>query len=79
MRRVCRTSELRGVPPGVQQVTGDLNKPENMRAAFAGVRGMFLYPGYQDLAGATPCAPGAKCTLSTLVRDGGASAAISSI
>ena len=35
----------------MQQVTGDLNKPESMRAALTGVRAMFLYPGYQDMAG----------------------------
>jgi uncharacterized protein YbjT (DUF2867 family) len=38
-------------PPGVQPVTGDLNSPSSMRAALAGVRGLFLLPGYQNMAG----------------------------
>ncbi len=32
-------------------MTGDLNKPESMRPALAGAEAIFLYPGYQDLAG----------------------------
>jgi uncharacterized protein YbjT (DUF2867 family) len=35
----------------VAQATGDLNQPASLRAALTGVRGLFLYPGYQDLAG----------------------------
>jgi uncharacterized protein YbjT (DUF2867 family) len=51
VRALTRADDPQAFPPGVQQVTGDLNKPESMRAALAGVRGMFLYPGYQDMAG----------------------------
>jgi uncharacterized protein YbjT (DUF2867 family) len=36
-------------PPGVQQAAGDLNSPDSMRAALAGVRGLFLLPGYQNM------------------------------
>ena len=51
VRALTRAEDPKAFPWGVQQVTGDLNKPESMRAALAGVRGMFLYPGYQDMAG----------------------------
>jgi uncharacterized protein YbjT (DUF2867 family) len=39
------------LPSGVQPVAGDLNSPASMRAALAGVRGLFLLPGYQNMAG----------------------------
>jgi uncharacterized protein YbjT (DUF2867 family) len=38
-------------PPGVQPAAGDLNSPDSMRAALAGARGLFLLPGYQNMAG----------------------------
>jgi uncharacterized protein YbjT (DUF2867 family) len=51
VRALTRADDPQAFAPGVQQVTGNLNKPESMRAALAGVGGMFLYPGYQDMAG----------------------------
>ena len=50
-RALTRDDTPKRFPRGVLQVTGDLNKPESMRAALAGASAMFLYPGYQDLAG----------------------------
>jgi len=50
VRAVTRDDKPRDFPPGVQQVAGDLNKPESMRAALSGATAMFLYPGYQDMA-----------------------------
>lgn len=38
-------------PPGVEQVAADLNSPDSMRVALAGVRGLFLLPGYQNMPG----------------------------
>jgi uncharacterized protein YbjT (DUF2867 family) len=38
-------------PPGVAPVAGDLNQPESLRDALAGVQGMFLLSGYQDMPG----------------------------
>lgn len=35
---------------GVEYVTGDLNKPETVKPALDGVRGLFLLPGYQGMA-----------------------------
>lgn len=37
--------------PGVEPVTGDLNKPETMDDALAGVTGLFMLPGYDDPSG----------------------------
>src|SRR2546423_12279140 len=51
VRALTRDGNPREFPPGVQQVPGDLNKPESMRAALSGATAMFLYPGYQDMAG----------------------------
>ena len=51
VRALTRDDSPREWPPGVQQAAGDLNKPESMAAALAGATAMFLYPGYQDMAG----------------------------
>ncbi len=51
VRALTRAEDPEAFPPGVEQVTGDLNKPESMRAALAGADAMFLYPGYKDMAG----------------------------
>ncbi|MEU4330121.1 NAD(P)H-binding protein [Nonomuraea dietziae] len=37
----------------VEQVVGDLDRPDSLAAALAGVRGVFLLPGYRDMAGTT--------------------------
>ncbi|MEV4064368.1 NAD(P)H-binding protein [Nonomuraea dietziae] len=37
----------------VEQVVGDLDRPDSLAAALAGVRGVFLLPGYRDMAGMT--------------------------
>jgi uncharacterized protein YbjT (DUF2867 family) len=39
------------LPPGVEQVAAGLNSPDSMRPALAGVRGLFLLPGYQNMPG----------------------------
>jgi uncharacterized protein YbjT (DUF2867 family) len=51
VRALTRDDTPRSFPPGVQQVVGDLNKPESMRPALDGAEAVFLYPGYQDMAG----------------------------
>ncbi len=51
VRALTRAGRDQDFPPGVQRVTGDLNKPPSMGNALAGAEAMFLYPGYQDLAG----------------------------
>src|SRR5919197_2782895 len=37
--------------PGAEAVVGDLNRPDTLTDALAGVEGIFLLPGYQDLPG----------------------------
>lgn len=49
VRALVRTE--RPLPDGVEGVTGDLDEPASLKTALAGVRGVFLLGGYQDLAG----------------------------
>jgi uncharacterized protein YbjT (DUF2867 family) len=51
VRALVRAGREPEFPAGVQPVAGDLNRPESMRPALAGVRALFLYPGYHDMAG----------------------------
>lgn len=37
---------------GAEEVVGDLNQPQTLRAALEGVQGVFLLSGYQDMPGA---------------------------
>ena len=37
--------------PGAETVTGDLNDPASLRPALDGAEGVFLCPGYADMAG----------------------------
>ncbi|GAA4056937.1 NAD(P)H-binding protein [Streptomyces shaanxiensis] len=46
VRALSRAGRAEGLPPGVTAVAGDLNRPETVRAALDGVRGLFLMPGY---------------------------------
>jgi len=50
VRALTRDGASADLPSGVTQVAGDLNKPESLRDALAGVNGMFLLPGYQGMA-----------------------------
>lgn len=47
LTRTPKTSQK----PGVEQVAGDLNQPDTLVDALAGVRGAFLLPGYADMPG----------------------------
>ncbi|MDH6515390.1 uncharacterized protein YbjT (DUF2867 family) [Streptomyces sp. SAI-135] len=46
VRAVSRAGRSEGLPAGVTAVAGDLNRPETVRDALDGVRGLFLMPGY---------------------------------
>jgi len=46
VRAVSRAGRPEGLPPGVESVAGDLNRPESVRGALDGVEGLFLMPGY---------------------------------
>ena len=73
VRALTRDDTPRPFPPGVQQVAGDLNKPESMRPALAGADAVFLYPGYQDMAGTL--AEAGQAGVSRVVMLSGGSAA----
>jgi uncharacterized protein YbjT (DUF2867 family) len=47
VRGLTRSDKLK-LPPGAEQVTGDLNRPETLAPALDGVRGVFLLSGYQN-------------------------------
>ena len=51
VRALVRSGRAPGLPPGVEAVAGDLNRPESLAEALAGVRGVFLLPGYEDMQG----------------------------
>jgi uncharacterized protein YbjT (DUF2867 family) len=51
VRALTRSDRPAGLPPGVQAVAGDLNRPKSLTDALAGVRGVFLLPGYEDMDG----------------------------
>jgi uncharacterized protein YbjT (DUF2867 family) len=51
VRALARSGRPTGLPPGVEAVAGDLNRPESLTEALAGVRGVFLLPGYEDMKG----------------------------
>jgi uncharacterized protein YbjT (DUF2867 family) len=51
VRALARSGRPAGLPPGVEAVAGDLNRPESLTEALAGVRGVFLLPGYEDMEG----------------------------
>jgi uncharacterized protein YbjT (DUF2867 family) len=46
-----RSDTAPGLPPGVETAAGDLNRPASLAGALAGVRGLFLLPGYEDMEG----------------------------
>lgn len=48
VRALTRDGTSEDVPDQVQQIAGDLNDPDSVRPALAGIQAMFLMPGYQD-------------------------------
>jgi uncharacterized protein YbjT (DUF2867 family) len=51
VRALTRADRADGLPAGAEAVTGDLNRPDSLSEALAGVRGVFLLPGYEDMDG----------------------------
>lgn len=51
VRALVRSDKPSGLPAGVEAVAGDLNRPASLTDALAGVRGVFLLPGYEDMEG----------------------------
>jgi uncharacterized protein YbjT (DUF2867 family) len=51
VRALTRGAQTPTLPAGVQAATGDLNRPETLSDALAGVHGVFLLAGYEDMPG----------------------------
>jgi uncharacterized protein YbjT (DUF2867 family) len=51
VRALVRDPAEAMLPAGVETEVGDLNHPETLSGALAGVRGVFLLPGYADMPG----------------------------
>jgi uncharacterized protein YbjT (DUF2867 family) len=49
--RALSRSTPASAPAGVEFVRGDLDEPESLAPAFAGVRAVFLLPGFRDMPG----------------------------
>jgi uncharacterized protein YbjT (DUF2867 family) len=48
---IRRDADRSRLPDGVEGVVGDLNRPETLSRALAGVRGVHLLSGYEDMPG----------------------------
>jgi uncharacterized protein YbjT (DUF2867 family) len=51
VRALVHVNKRPDLPTGAELMAGDLDQPETLRAAMAGVRGIFLLPGYRDMSG----------------------------
>lgn len=51
VRALVRDPGKAAVPAGVEVATGDLNRSASLTEALAGVRGVFLLSGYEDMPG----------------------------
>jgi uncharacterized protein YbjT (DUF2867 family) len=54
VRALTRGGDQPAFPPGTQAVAGDLDDPASLRPALDGAEGVFLLPGYADMAGCWP-------------------------
>lgn len=72
VRALSRTGQPAGLPSSVQIVTGDLNHPGTLTGALAGVGGLFLLSGYDDMPGILAEASQAGVTRVVLLSGGGA-------
>ncbi|MFE3226205.1 NAD(P)H-binding protein [Nocardia sp. NPDC059228] len=70
VRAVVRNPVKAGLPAGVEPVAGDMTAPDTLAAALAGVRALFLLPGYPGVAEAA-----AKAGVEHIVQLSGVSAA----
>ena len=51
VRALTRSGQAAGLPPGAEVAAGDLNDPDSLAGALAGVSGVFLLAGYADMPG----------------------------
>jgi uncharacterized protein YbjT (DUF2867 family) len=72
VRALSRQGKPAALPSSVQIVTGDLNHPGTLTGALAGVDGVFLLSGYDDMPGLLTVASQAGVTRVVLLSGGGA-------
>jgi uncharacterized protein YbjT (DUF2867 family) len=72
VRALSRQDKPPALPSSVQVVTGDLNRPGTFAGALAGVDGLFLLSGYDDMPGILSAASRAGVTRVVLLSGGGA-------
>ena len=72
VRALSRQNKPAALPSSVQIVTGDLNHPGTLAGALAGVDGVFLLSGYDDMPGLLSQARQAGVTRVVLLSGGGA-------
>jgi uncharacterized protein YbjT (DUF2867 family) len=51
VRTLVHVNNRPDLSAGAELIAGDLDRPETLRAAMAGVQGIFLLPGYRDMLG----------------------------
>lgn len=51
VRALARGEAPADLPAGVDVAAGDLNRPDSLAGALAGISGVFLLPGYADMPG----------------------------
>jgi uncharacterized protein YbjT (DUF2867 family) len=51
VRALVRETAPAGLPPDVDAVAGDLDRPDSLRAALDGAEAAFLLPGFSDMPG----------------------------
>ena len=72
VRALVRDDRPTGLPDQVDAVRGDLNKPASLADALTGAEGLFLLPGYADMAGVAAQADAAGVTRIVLLSGGSA-------
>jgi uncharacterized protein YbjT (DUF2867 family) len=72
VRALTRGGDQPAFPPGTEAVAGDLNDPASLRPALDGAEGVFLLPGYADMAGVL--AEARRAGVATVVQLSGMSA-----
>jgi uncharacterized protein YbjT (DUF2867 family) len=72
VRALVRADRPAGLPAAVQAVRGDLNDPTSLTGALSGTDGLFLLPGYDDMAGVAAQAKAAGVARIVLLSGGSA-------
>jgi uncharacterized protein YbjT (DUF2867 family) len=72
VRALTRDGERKGLPPGAEPVTGDLDRPDTLAGALDKASGIFLLPGFRDMPGVLAAAGRAGIERVALLSGGSA-------